>query len=35
MTTAQGCTQISAVDPDIAAYRHEAGVAALDPTSNG
>jgi branched-chain amino acid transport system substrate-binding protein len=35
MTTAQGCTQISAVDPDIAAYRHQAGVAPLDPTANG
>jgi branched-chain amino acid transport system substrate-binding protein len=34
MVTAQGCTQISAVDPDIAAYRHQAGVAPLDPTSN-
>ena len=35
MTTAQGCTQISSVDPDIAAYRQEAGVAPLDPTANG
>jgi branched-chain amino acid transport system substrate-binding protein len=35
MTTAQGCTQVSSVDPNIAAYRAEAGVAPLDPTSNG
>jgi branched-chain amino acid transport system substrate-binding protein len=35
MTTAQGCTQISSVDPDIAAYRQQAGVAPLDPTANG
>jgi branched-chain amino acid transport system substrate-binding protein len=35
MVTAQGCTQISAVDPQIAAYRQEAGVAAADPTANG
>ena len=35
MTTAQGCTQISSVDPDIAAYRQQAGVAPLDPTSSG
>jgi branched-chain amino acid transport system substrate-binding protein len=35
MTTAQGCTKISSVDPDIAAYRQQAGVAPLDPTSNG
>jgi branched-chain amino acid transport system substrate-binding protein len=34
MVTAQGCTEISAVDPNVAAYRHEAGVAPLDPTSN-
>jgi branched-chain amino acid transport system substrate-binding protein len=34
MVTTQGCTQISAVDPNVAAYRHEAGVAPLDPTSN-
>jgi branched-chain amino acid transport system substrate-binding protein len=34
MVTAQGCTQISAVDPNVAAYRHKAGVAPLDPTSN-
>jgi len=33
MTTAQGCTQISSVDPQIAAYRSAAGVAALAPTS--
>ncbi|HEY2507703.1 MAG TPA: ABC transporter substrate-binding protein [Streptosporangiaceae bacterium] len=35
MVTAQGCTQISAVDPQIAAYRQDAGVAAADPTANG
>jgi hypothetical protein len=35
MTVAQGCTQVSSVDPDIAAYRQEAGVAPLDPTANG
>ena len=34
MVTAQGCTQISAVDPQIAGYRHHAGVAPLDPTSS-
>jgi branched-chain amino acid transport system substrate-binding protein len=34
MVTAQGCTQISAVDPQIAGYRHQAGVAPLDSTSN-
>ncbi|HXZ65199.1 MAG TPA: ABC transporter substrate-binding protein, partial [Streptosporangiaceae bacterium] len=34
MVTAQGCTEISAVDPQIAAYRSVAGVAPLDPTSN-
>ncbi len=34
MVTAQGCTDISAVDPQIAGYRHDAGVAPLDPTSN-
>jgi branched-chain amino acid transport system substrate-binding protein len=34
MVTAQGCTQISAIDPQIAAYRHQAGVAPLDPTAN-
>jgi len=28
-----GCTLISAVDPQIAAYRAEAGTAPLDPTS--
>jgi branched-chain amino acid transport system substrate-binding protein len=28
-----GCTQISAVDPQIAQYRAEAGTAPLDPTS--
>jgi branched-chain amino acid transport system substrate-binding protein len=31
MVTAQGCTQISSVDPQIAAYRKLAGVAALAP----
>ncbi len=31
MTTAQGCTQISSVDPQIAAYRKAAGVAATAP----
>ncbi|MBV9854283.1 MAG: ABC transporter substrate-binding protein [Streptosporangiaceae bacterium] len=31
MTTAQGCTQISSVDPQIAAYRKAAGTAALAP----
>jgi branched-chain amino acid transport system substrate-binding protein len=29
-----GCTLISAVDPQIAQYRAEAGTAALDPTSS-
>ena len=29
MVNAQGCTQISSVDPQIAAYRHSAGVAGL------
>jgi branched-chain amino acid transport system substrate-binding protein len=29
-----GCTLISAVDPQIAAYRAQAGTAALDPTSS-
>src|ERR1700730_7374625 len=33
MTTAQGCTQISAVDPQIAQYRGAAGTAAAAPTS--
>ena len=33
MVTAQGCTQISAVDPQIAQYRSEAGTAPLDPTA--
>jgi branched-chain amino acid transport system substrate-binding protein len=28
-----GCTLISAVDPDVAAYRAEAGTAAVDPTA--
>jgi branched-chain amino acid transport system substrate-binding protein len=31
MTTAQGCTQISSVDPQIAAYRKAAGVAPTAP----
>jgi branched-chain amino acid transport system substrate-binding protein len=31
MTTAQGCAQISSVDPQIAAYRKVAGVAATAP----
>jgi branched-chain amino acid transport system substrate-binding protein len=31
MVTAQGCTQISSVDPQVAAYRKLAGVAALAP----
>jgi branched-chain amino acid transport system substrate-binding protein len=31
MTTAQGCTQISSVDPQIAAYRKVAGVAQTAP----
>jgi branched-chain amino acid transport system substrate-binding protein len=33
MVTAQGCTLISAVDPQIAAYRSAAGTAAMAPTS--
>jgi hypothetical protein len=33
MITAQGCTQISSVDPQIAQYRSAAGTAALAPTS--
>jgi len=33
MVTAQGCTLISAVDPQIAAYRSAAGTAALEPAS--
>ncbi len=28
-----GCTQISSVDPQIAAYRAQAGTAPADPTS--
>ena len=32
MVTAKGCTQISSVDPQIAAYRKAAGVAATAPT---
>ncbi len=32
MITAQGCTQISSVDPQIAAYRKAAGVAPTAPT---
>ena len=31
MVTAQGCTQISSVDPQISAYRHVAGVAKAAP----
>jgi branched-chain amino acid transport system substrate-binding protein len=31
MIQAQGCTQISSVDPNISAYRQAAGVAALAP----
>jgi hypothetical protein len=31
MTTAQGCTKISSVDPQIAAYRKVAGVAPAAP----
>jgi branched-chain amino acid transport system substrate-binding protein len=31
MVTAQGCTQISSVDPQIAAYRAVAGVAPMAP----
>jgi branched-chain amino acid transport system substrate-binding protein len=33
MVTAQGCTLISNVDPQIAAYRSSAGTAAMAPTS--
>ena len=33
MVTAQGCTQISGVDPQIAQYRSLAGTAALAPAS--
>ncbi len=33
MVTAQGCTLISAVDPQIAAYRSAAGTAAVAPAS--
>src|ERR1700683_4706741 len=33
MVTAQGCTQISAVDPQIAQYRSVAGTAAAAPTT--
>jgi branched-chain amino acid transport system substrate-binding protein len=33
MTTAQGCTLISSVDPQIAAYRSAAGTAAQAPVS--
>jgi len=33
MVTAQGCTLISAVDPQVAAYRSAAGTAAMAPTS--
>ena len=31
MATVQGCTQISSVDPQIAAYRKAAGVASMAP----
>jgi branched-chain amino acid transport system substrate-binding protein len=34
MTTAQGCTAISAADPQIAQYRSAAGTAANAPTSS-
>jgi branched-chain amino acid transport system substrate-binding protein len=34
MTTAQGCTLISAVDPQIAKYRSAAGTAANAPSSS-
>src|SRR5689334_19852327 len=34
MTTAQGCTLISKVDPQIAQYRNAAGTAANAPTSS-
>jgi hypothetical protein len=33
MVTAQGCTDISSVDPQIAQYRSLAGTAALAPAS--
>jgi branched-chain amino acid transport system substrate-binding protein len=33
MVTAQGCHQISSVDPQIKAYRSVAGVASADPTA--
>ena len=33
MVTAQGCTQISSVDPQIAQYRSAAGTAAVGPVS--
>jgi branched-chain amino acid transport system substrate-binding protein len=33
MVTAQGCTLISAVDPQVAAYRSAAGTAAMAPSS--
>jgi len=33
MVTAQGCTQISSIDPQIAQYRGLAGTASLAPTS--
>jgi branched-chain amino acid transport system substrate-binding protein len=33
MVTAQGCTLISSVDPQIASYRAAAGTAAMAPTS--
>ena len=31
MVTAQGCTQISSVDPQIAQYRSVAGTAPMAP----
>ena len=31
MVTAQGCTQISSVDPQIAQYRSVAGTAQMAP----
>jgi len=34
MTTAQGCTLISKVDPQIAQYRNVAGTAANAPTGS-
>ena len=34
MVTAQGCTLISKVDPQIAQYRNVAGTAANAPTGS-